>query len=180
MLTVFASDILRVGAHGFGLAPISARPRRRNRFHSLYRRRPTPLSGRSCSSRHFLRRGVGSLGLSPSFAIALLLMTFVGAVDTIWASSRGTIMPMLTPERLRGRSWGFFNSATGASTRSAKSKPGLFIPVVGARAATALGRLMVSAVTLATALKLSELPRFRLDMPRHKPKRGEALSGGLE
>jgi hypothetical protein len=40
--------------------------------------------------------------------------------------------------------------------------------------------LIVAAVTLATALKLSELPRFSLDTPRHEPKRGEALSGGLE
>jgi len=43
-----------------------------------------------------------------------------------------------------------------------------------------LGGLIVFTVTLATALKLSELPRFSLDTPRREPKGGEALSGSIE
>jgi hypothetical protein len=52
---------------------------------------------------------------------------------------------------------------------------GLLVPVVGARAATVIGGLIVSAVTIATSVKLSELPRFSLDAPRPEPTRGKVL-----
>ena len=124
--------------------------------------------------------GFALFGLAPSFTLALLLLTFVGAVDTIWASARSTILQWLTPDRLRGRVMGIFQLSNQGLNPLGQVETGLLVPVVGARAATALGGLIVSAVTLATALKLSELPRFSLDTPRHELKRGEALSGGLE
>jgi hypothetical protein len=51
---------------------------------------------------------------------------------------------------------------------------GLVVPLMGARAATVLGGLIVSAVTLTTALKLSDMVRFSLDTPPAWPSRGES------
>jgi hypothetical protein len=52
---------------------------------------------------------------------------------------------------------------------------GLLVPVVGARVATVIGGLIVSAMTIATSLKINELPRFTLDTPRPEPSRGKAF-----
>jgi len=38
-----------------------------------------------------------------------------------------------------------------------------------------IGGLIVSAMTIATTLKINELPRFTLDAPRPEPTRGKAL-----
>lgn len=181
ILTIFASDILRVGAQGFGLLQ-SARGLGAVigsiLFITVGQR---PYQGKILLISALLYgAGFALFGLAPSFTLALLLLTFVGAVDTIWASARSTILQWLTPDRLRGRVMGIFQLSNQGLNPLGQVETGLLVPVVGARAATALGGLIVSAVTLATALKLSELPRFSLDTPRHEPKRGEALSGGLE
>jgi hypothetical protein len=41
--------------------------------------------------------------------------------------------------------------------------------------ATVIGGLIVSAMTIATSLKINELPRFTLDTPRPESSRGKAL-----
>ena len=181
ILTIFASDILRVGAQGFGLLQ-SARGLGvvigSILFITIGQR---PYQGKILLTSALLYgAGFALFGLAPSFTLALLLLTFVGAVDTIWASARSTILQWLTPDRLRGRVMGIFQLSNQGLNPLGQVETGLLVPVVGARAATTLGGLIVFAVTLATALKLSELPRFSLDTPRHEPKRGEALSGGLE
>ena len=146
ILTIFASDILRVGAQRFRTSAIGARPRRGDRFDSVYHHRPAPLSGQdpARSRRCFTARGSLSSAWRPSFTLALLLLTFVGAVDTIWASARSTILQWLTPDRLRGRVMGIFQLSNQGLNPLGQVETGLLVPVVGARAATALGGLIVS------------------------------------
>jgi len=112
--------------------------------------------------------GFALFGLAPSFSLALLLLTFVGAVDTIWASARSTILQWLAPDRLRGRVMGIFQLSNQGLNPLGQVETGLLVPVAGARLATVLGGLIVSTVTVATALKISELPRFNLDAPRRE------------
>ena len=119
--------------------------------------------------------GFAFFGVAPSFTLALLLLTFVGAVDTIWASARSTILQWVAPDRLRGRVMGIFQLSNQGLNPLGQVETGLLVPVVGARAATVIGGLIVSAVTIATSLKLSELPRFSLDAPRPEPTRVKAL-----
>ncbi|HEX2933305.1 MAG TPA: MFS transporter, partial [Candidatus Binatia bacterium] len=109
MLTILASDVFRVGAHGFGFmqscrgvgAVIGS-----SLFIAMGQR---PEQGKILIVSAVLYGiGFALFGLSPSFPLALVLLAFVGAADTIWGAARGTIMQMLTPERFRGRVMGVF------------------------------------------------------------------------
>ncbi len=93
MLTIFASDILRVGAHGFGLLQ-SARGLGAVIGSSIYIGvGQRPYQGKILFVSALLYGGGFALfGISPSFLLSLLLMGLVGATDTIWGASRGTIL----------------------------------------------------------------------------------------
>ena len=181
MLTIFASDILGVGAHGFGLlqsarglgAVIGSFV-----FITVGQR---PSQGKILLISALLYgAGFAFFGLAPSFTVALLLLTSVGALDTIWASARSTILQWLAPDRLRGRVMGIFQLSNQGLNPLGQVETGLLVPVVGARAATVIGGMIVSAMTVATALKLSELPRFNLDAPRRETSGGATNSSNVE
>ncbi|HLN87415.1 MAG TPA: MFS transporter, partial [Candidatus Limnocylindrales bacterium] len=164
MLTVFASDILRVGAHGFGLLQ-SARGLGAvigSGFYLAVGQRPHQGRILFVSA---ICYGVGFalFGLSQSFPLSLLLMTFVGVTDTIWGASRGTIMQIITPEQFRGRVMGVFQLSNRGLHPLGQVESGLVIPLIGAPATTVLGGLIVAAVTVLTALKVPAIPRFRWD-----------------
>lgn len=171
LLTIFASDILRVGAHGFGLLQ-SARGLGAVIGSSIYIAfGQAPAQGKILLTSALLY-GIGFVlfGYSPSFILSLLLLTFVGAMDTIWAAARSTMLQWLAPERLRGRIMGIFQLSNQGLNPLGQVETGLLVPVVGARLATALGGIVVASVTLLTAWRLSEIPRFRLDrQPTNRP-----------
>lgn len=164
MLTVFASDILRVGAHGFGLLQ-SARGLGAVIGSGLYLAvGQRPHQGRILFV-SAISYGIGFalFGLSPSFALSLLLMTFVGMTDTIWGASRGTIMQMITPEQFRGRVMGVFQLSNRGLHPLGQVESGILIPLIGAREATVAGGLFVSLVTIVTAWKVPAIRKFRWD-----------------
>ena len=167
MLTIFASDILRVGARGFGLLQ-SARGLGAVIGSSFYiAMGQRPYQGKILLVAAMLYGAAFALfGLSPSFLLCLSLLTFVGAVDTIWAAARSTILQWLAPERLRGRVMGIFQLSNQGLNPLGQVETGLVVPFIGARAATVLGGLIVSSMTLMTAWRVSGIPKFRLDAPR--------------
>jgi MFS family permease len=170
ILTIFASDVLRVGAHGFGLLQ-SARGLGAVIGSSLYIAfGQGPAQGKILLLSALLY-GIGFVlfGYSPSFFLSLSLLAFVGAVDTIWAAARSTILQWLAPERLRGRIMGIFQLSNQGLNPLGQVETGLLVPVVGARLATAFGGIIVASVTLLTAWRLSEIPRFRIDRPPKRP-----------
>jgi MFS family permease len=162
MLTIFASDILRVGAHGFGLLQ-SARGLGAVIGSSIY-------IGVGHRWHHgqilfvsaiLYGAGFALFGISPSFLVSLLLMAFVGATDTVWGASRGTILQMSTPDSLRGRVMGVFQLSNRGLHPLGQVQSGVLIPFIGAPAATVLGGMVVSAVTLITAWKVPAIRKFR-------------------
>jgi MFS family permease len=164
MLTIFASDILRVGADGFGLLQ-SARGLGAVIGSSFYiGLGQGPRQGRILFVSAILY-GVGfaGFGLSPSFLLSLLLLAFVGITDTIWAAARGTMLQMITPERFRGRVMGVFQLSNRGLHPLGQTETGLVVPLIGARQATVLGGLFVSVVTLLTAWCVPQIPKFRWD-----------------
>jgi MFS family permease len=166
LLTIFASDILRVGAHGFGLLQ-SARGLGAvlgSSFYIAYGQRP--YQGKILLASALLYSiGFIIFGYSPSFLFSLLLLTFVGAMDTIWAAARSTILQWIAPERLRGRIMGIFQLSNQGLNPLGQVETGLLVPLFGARPATALGGITVAVVTLLTAWRLREVSRFRLERP---------------
>jgi MFS family permease len=164
MLTIFASDILRVGADGFGLLQ-SARGLGAVVGSSYYiGMGQGPHQGRILFVSAILYgAGFAFFGLSPSFLLSLVLLAFVGVTDTIWAAARGTILQMITPERFRGRVMGVFQLSNRGLHPLGQTETGLVVPLIGARQATVLGGLLVSAVTLLTAWCVPAIPKFRWD-----------------
>jgi MFS family permease len=162
MLTIFASDILRVGAHGFGLLQ-SARGLGAVIGSGVY----IAIGHRSHQgqilfvSAILYGAGFALFGISPSFLLSLSLMTFVGATDTIWGASRGTILQMSTPDSLRGRVMGVFQLSNRGLHPLGQVQSGFLIPFIGAPAATVLGGVVVSAVTLVAAWKVPRIRKFR-------------------
>jgi MFS family permease len=163
MLTIFASDVLNVGAHGFGLLQ-SARGLGAVLGSTIY-------IGAGQASRQgqilFLAAilygaGFACFGVSPSFVLSLALMAFVGATDTIWGACRGTMLQLTTPDSLRGRVMGTFQLSNRGLHPLGQVQSGFLIPLIGARSATVLGGLIVSAVTVAVAWKVPSIRKSRV------------------
>ncbi len=170
MLTIFASDILRVGASGFGLLQ-SARGAGAVIGSSLF----IAVGQRSEQGKILFTSAIlygiafALFGLSPSFLLSLVIIGFVGATDTVWSASRGTILQVSTPEHFRGRVMGVFQLSNRGLHPLGQMETGLVVPLVGAPAATFLGGLLVSAVTLIIAWRIPQIPQFRwteTDEPR--------------
>jgi MFS-type transporter involved in bile tolerance (Atg22 family) len=105
--------------------------------------------------------GFAFFGLSSSFLLSLGLIAFIGATDTIWSASRSTILQLMTPEKFRGRVMGVFQLSNRGLHPLGQTETGLVVPLMGAPAATFVGGLLVSAVTLITAWRVPEIPKFR-------------------
>jgi MFS family permease len=164
MLTIFASDILHVGAHGFGLLQ-SARGLGAVAGSSYYiALAQGPRQGRVLIVSAILYgAGFALFGLSPSFLLSLALLAFVGATDTVWSAARGSILQITTPERFRGRVMGVFQLSNRGLHPLGQTETGLVVPLIGAREATFFGGLLVTLVTLVTAWQVPGIAKFRWD-----------------
>jgi MFS family permease len=166
MLTIFASDILQVGAGGFGLLQ-SARGLGAVVGSSLF----IAMGHRSDQGRILFYSallygaGFAFFGLSSSFFLSLGLIAFVGATDTIWGAARATILQLITPEKFRGRVMGVFQLSNRGLHPLGQTETGLVVPLMGAAAATLFGGLLVTVVTLITAWRVPEIPKFRWKAP---------------
>jgi MFS family permease len=161
VLTIFASDILQVGAGGFGLLQ-SARGLGAVVGSSLF----IAMSHRTDHGKILffsaILYGIGFafFGLSPSFFLSLGLITFVGVTDTIWSACRSTILQLITPEKFRGRVMGVFQLSNRGLHPLGQTQTGLIVPLMGAPAATFFSGLLVTAVTLITAWRVPEIAKF--------------------
>lgn len=162
MLTIFARDVLRVGASGLGFLQ-SARGLGAIVGSGLLisLRQPRSQGGILLFSALLNGATYALFGLSHSFPLSLFLLLVVGAADTIWGATRNTILQLQTAEAMRGRVMGIFQLSNRGLSPLGQTETGLVVPVLGARGTTFLGGLLVTMITLFTALKVPGLPRFR-------------------
>ena len=164
MLTIFASDVFHVGAHGFGFLQ-SSRGLGAVIGSSLFiGMGQQPAQGKILTVAAILY-GVGfaAFGVAPSFDLAIILLAMVGATDAVWSAARGTILQLTTPERFRGRIMGLFQLSNRGLHPLGQTETGLMVPLLGARETTVVGGLLVSAVTLMIAWRIPSIVRFRLN-----------------
>ena len=164
MLTIFASDVFHVGAHGFGFLQ-SSRGLGAVIGSSLFiGMGQQPAQGKILTIAAILY-GVGfaAFGVAPSFVLAIILLAMVGATDAVWSAARGTILQLTTPERFRGRIMGLFQLSNRGLHPLGQTETGLMVPLLGARETTVVGGLLVSAVTLMIAWRIPSIVRFRLN-----------------
>jgi MFS family permease len=164
MLTILASDVFRVGAHGFGFLQSSRGLGAVIGSTVFIAMGHQPAQGKILFVSAILY-GVGFavFGLSPSFLLALILLAFVGATDTVWGAARGTIMQMLAPERFRGRVMGVFQLSNRGLHPLGQMQTGLVVPLIGAREATFMGGAIITVITVLTAWRVPELIKYRWD-----------------
>jgi MFS family permease len=172
MLTIFASDVLRVGASGFGLLQ-SARGLGAVIGSSLFiaMGQRTDYGKILLTSAILYGIGFALFGLSPWFLLSLSLITLVGVADTIWGACRSTILQLITPEAFRGRVMGVFQLSNRGLNPLGQTETGFVVPLLGAPAATFFGGLLVTAVTLITAWRVPEIPRFSWQETQYPPER---------
>jgi len=163
MLTIFASDVLRVGAHGFGMMQ-TARGIGAVVGSSLFiGGGQRPFQGRILLIASIVYGICFALfGLSNSYSLSLILLAGVGASDAIWAAARSTILQWTTPNVMRGRVMGVFQIATQGLNPLGQVETGVVVPLIGAREATFFGGSIVLLITLVTTFRIREIPRFKL------------------
>ncbi len=162
MLTIFAHDVLQVGASGLGFLQ-SARGLGAILGSGLLLSMGQPRSqGKILLLSAILCGGSFALfGLSNSFPLSLFLLMVLGATDTIWGATRNTILQLKATEAMRGRVMGVFNLTNRGLNPLGQTETGLVVPLVGAREATFLGGLIVASVSLLTAWRVPSLQRFQ-------------------
>jgi MFS family permease len=176
MLTILASDVFRVGAEGFGFLQ-SARGLGAVIGSAIFiGMGQRPNQGKILLASALLYgAGFAFFGVAPSFPIALALLTFVGATDTVWGAARGTILQMLTPEKFRGRVMGVFQLSNRGLHPLGQTETGLIVPLIGAREATFAGGMIISVMTLLTVWRVPEIAKFRWATITEHDRNEEAL-----
>lgn len=160
LLPIFAKDILRVGAQGYGL--LAAAPA----VGALVAGVAMSLLGRIRQQGPILLLSVTVyglaiilFGLSPWFVTSFLFLALSGAADTVSTVIRGTIRQLATPDRLRGRMTAVNMVFFMGGPQLGELEAGLAAALVGTQPSVVLGGL---GCLVAVALVAARVPRLRV------------------
>ncbi len=162
MLTIFARDVLQVGASGLGYLH-SARGLGAVLGSGLliYLRQPSHQGRILFQSAILYGISFALFGLSYSFALSLFLLVLTGATDIVWSATRNTILQLEAHEGIRGRVMGVFTLSNRGLHPLGQTETGLVVPLIGPRGTTFLGGTLVALTTLVTILKIPSIARYR-------------------
>ena len=167
LLPIFAQDILKVGARGYGL--LTAAPSVGAMITSLAL---VPLTER------IERRGATMLwavfgfgvatvvfGLSRSFPLTFLCLALTGATDTVSMVIRNVIRQLNTPDHMRGRMTGVNMAFFMGGPQLGELEAGLVAQAWGAPWSVVSGGLACIVATAWVAWRTPPLRRYRRDTP---------------
>lgn len=104
LLPIFAKDVLQVGPEGFGLLRAAPAIGAVGMALLLTRMPPIRRAGRTLL---WVVAGFGVativFGLSKNFVLSLIALGLTGAFDNVSMVIRGSLVPLLTPDAMRGR-----------------------------------------------------------------------------
>ncbi len=162
MLTIFSRDVLQVGASGLGFLQSARGLGAILGSGFLVVVTNTRSQGRIlvCSA---IVYGVSFalFGVSPYFALSLVLIFMTGAADTIWGAVRSTILQTSTPDHLQGRVMGVFGLSSRGLSPLGQVETGLVVPLLGPRETTFLGGALVLCASVLTVWQVPAVYRFR-------------------
>ncbi len=167
LLPVYATDILKVGPEGLGL--MRAAPSIGALVMALVITNLPPFkkAGKTLlwSVAGF---GVATIifGLSTSFELSILMLTLLGALDSVSVVIRSTLLITLTPDEMRGRTSAVNSIFIGTSNELGSFESGFTAALIGPVASVVLGGVGTVLVVLAVAKIWPEMRNLKtLDSP---------------
>jgi MFS family permease len=166
LLPIFAKDILRVGAVGYGW--LVAAPSVGAGAASLYLafRRQLSKQGRLLL---LAVAGFGlatiAFGLSRTFLLTFVALAVSGAADAVSTIIRNTLRQLQTPDRLRGRMTGIMQVFFHGGPQLGEVEAGVVAQLFGATAAVVSGGIACLISTGWVAARFPQLRRYRGDEP---------------
>jgi MFS family permease len=162
LLPIFAREILRVDARGFGV--LAAAPAAGSvvvglvmtRFGWIRKPGATVLASVAVYGAATL-----AFGLSRVFWLSCAMLALVGAADTVSTVVRQTVRQLVTPDRLRGRMTSVNMIFFMGGPQLGELEAGLLAAAVGAPLSVVVGGVGTLAAVTFAALKARELLRYR-------------------
>ena len=140
LLPVFASDVLKVGAHGFGILRSGPAIGAMAMAFALSR---WPLHRRAG---HWMFGGVAAFGMatlvfaiSKSLIVSLIALVALGAADMISVYVRQSLVQIVTPDHMRGRVSAVSGLFIGASAEFGEFETGVVARLLGPVGAAIFG-----------------------------------------
>jgi len=167
LLPIFAQDILKVGAKGYGL--LTAAPSVGAMLTSLAL---VPLMDRIERRGPVMLWSVAGYGLatvvfgwSHAFWLTFLCLALTGATDTVSMVIRNVIRQLNTPDAMRGRMTGVNMAFFMGGPQLGELEAGMVAQGFGARASVVSGGLACVLATAWVAWRTPSLRRYRRDTP---------------
>ena len=149
LLPIFAKDILEVGPTGLGLLRASAPA---GAFLSAILIARRPVRRRAGPILFVVVAGFGAsmvvFGLSRQMWLSMLALAFAGAFDLVSMVLRATILPLVTPDELRGRVNAVEMVFISASNELGAFESGVAAALIGAVPAVVLGGIATVVVAV--------------------------------
>jgi MFS family permease len=172
LLPIYASDILDVGAAGYGILQGSFYGGAFLTSLILVFRPPIDRTGRALIIAVALF-AVGTIifGLSRNFYLSLMVYTLIGAVDRVSVVMRQTTIQLATPDELRGRVSAVNQTFIGASNQVGAMEHGFVAALTSATFAVVSGGIAALTITGIIRAKLPLLYEYRVStaMPPPRP-----------
>ncbi len=166
LLPIFAQDILRVGASGYGL--LSAAPSVGAAAASVLMVPFTERIRRRGATMLWAVVGFGlatvAFGLSRNFALTFVCLALTGATDTVSMVIRNVIRQLHTPDALRGRMTSVNMIFFMGGPQLGELEAGLVAQLWGATVSVVSGGLGCLVATGWVAARTPELRRYRSDV----------------
>lgn len=162
LLPIFAADILKVGAEGFGILAAA------ESVGSVVAGVIVSLWGDIKRKGAVLLIAVGvygaatvGFGLSSWFALSIFFLMFVGAGDTVSMILRSTIRQLITPDALRGRMTSVNMIFAIGGPQLGEIEAGTVAALIGAPLSVALGGVATIVLVATTAWRYPSLRKYR-------------------
>lgn len=171
MLPIIASDILGVGAVGYGwlatadsVGAVMAGGTLATRASQLRRQGPLLLA---CVA--VFGAATAVFGLSTSFVLSFLMLMVVGASDAVSTVIRGTVRQLSTPDELRGRMTSVNMMFFMGGPQLGELEAGLVAAIFGVPFAIVTGGVATVLLTALVAWKFPILRRYDCPVPEAVP-----------
>lgn len=162
LLPIFATDILHVGAEGFGLLAAA------ESAGSVLMGLLLSMRGEIHAKGAALLSGIAlygaatiGFGLSETFALSLLFLALLGAGDTLSTILRSAIRQLVTPDELRGRMTSVNMIFFMGGPQLGEMESGVAAAILGAPLAVALGGVVTLGLVAVTAIRVPALRKYR-------------------